>query len=66
MATHKFKVGQTVLYAPSQMERQAGRIDCKIVELLPAEPHGEPQYRIKCRVDVFDRTAMESQLTKLA
>ncbi len=63
MAKHKFKVGQSVVYAPRRMGHPVGRTSCQIVRLLPAENAGELQYRIKCGLDSSERIVTENQLS---
>jgi hypothetical protein len=63
MATHKFTVGQSVVYAPRRMGHPVGRTSCQIVRLLPADNVGELQYRIKCAADSYERIATENQLS---
>lgn len=65
MAKHEFKVGQTLLYAPRRIGHPVGNTNCKIVQLLPSEHGSEPQYRIRCGIDAFDRIAPQSQLSPL-
>ena len=61
MASHKYKVGQSVRFRPTHM-RGVGAQDCKIIRLLPVED-GAHLYRIKCGVENVERVAMEVELT---
>ena len=61
MASHKFKVGQSLVFSPRRLGHQEGNQSCEIVRCLPLES-GEFQYRIKCGYDNVERIARESQL----
>ncbi|MGI9422941.1 MAG: hypothetical protein ACR2PA_07085 [Hyphomicrobiaceae bacterium] len=61
MASHKFKVGQSLVFSPRQIGNPGGNQSCKVVRLVPVEG-GECQYRIKCTSDNVERIAKESQL----
>lgn len=63
MASHKFKVGQTLLFSPGRISDLRGSQACKVVRLMPVEG-AECQYRIKCTFDNVDRIANESQLLR--
>ena len=63
MARHKFKVGQTVDFAPSRLGAAASGRPYEIVRLLPAEA-GELQYRVKSKSESFERVAKESELSR--
>jgi hypothetical protein len=63
MARHKFKVGQTVDFAPSRLGTPAPGRPYEIVRLLPAEA-GELQYRVKSKSESFERVAKESELSR--
>jgi len=61
LRTHKFRVGQTVLYTSSPITRPGASGTYKVVKLLPSD--GEDyQYRIKNAGEAFERVAKESQL----
>lgn len=61
LRTHKFRVGQTVLYTSSPISRPGASGAYKVVRLLPSD--GEDyQYRIKNSGEAFERVAKESQL----
>jgi hypothetical protein len=61
MATHKFKVDQTLMFSPRRIGYPQGDQSCKVVRLMPIEG-GEFQYRIKCNYDNVERIVKESQL----
>ena len=65
MASHKFKVGQTVAYAPSHIGMVATARSYKIVRLMPNEG-SERLYRIKAIAEVCERVARESELSQTA
>jgi hypothetical protein len=58
---HKFRVGQTVDYAPARMT-EAARGAYTIVRLEPEEKDG-PHYRIKSKHEHHERIAHERDLT---
>jgi hypothetical protein len=59
--SHKFRVGQAVLYTSSPISRPGASGSYKVVRLLPSD--GEDyQYRIKNPGEAFERVAKESQL----
>ena len=61
LRTHKYRVGQTVLYTSSPISRPGASGTYKVVKLLPSD--GEDyQYRIKNTGEAFERVARESQL----
>lgn len=62
MATHKFKVGQTVRLIPGHM-RMPGGGDYKIIMLLPPTD-GQNQYRVKSRSEAFERVVKETDLER--
>jgi hypothetical protein len=62
--SHKFKLGQTVRYAPSVPGVGAADRTArfKVVRLLPAE-RGICHYRLKSLIDGHERVAMEGELS---
>jgi len=66
MAHHKYKVGQLVEFSPSGWlgVPTSGR-QYEVVRLLPVEA-GQFLYRIKSKVEAFERTAKESELSRRA
>ena len=65
MASHRYKVGQTVDYKPGRMGFPAANRECTIVRLLPVEG-GSHLYRIKCASEAFERVVREVQLAERA
>lgn len=61
LRSHKFRVGQTVLYTSSPITRPGASGSYKVVKLLPSEGD-DYQYRIKHSGEAFERVAKESQL----
>ena len=61
MASHKYKVGQSLVFSPRRIGNRTANQSCKVVRLMPIE-NGECQYRIKCTGDTVERIAKESQL----
>jgi hypothetical protein len=62
-ATHKYEVGQRVLFSAANIERGAAGY-YKIVAQLPAE-NGDRQYRIQSTEGPRERVARESQLSSV-
>lgn len=63
MALHKFKIGQSVNFAPGRRSMIASSREYKVVRLLPAE-NGQLQYRIKGIAETFERIATEAELSR--
>ena len=63
VATHKFKLGQTLSYSPSGLGAETRTGSYRVVSLMPANLAGEHQYRVKSLFDVHERVVRESQLT---
>jgi hypothetical protein len=61
LRSHKFRVGQTVLYTSSPITRPGASGTYKVVKLLPSDGD-DYQYRIKNAGEAFERVAKESQL----
>jgi hypothetical protein len=59
--THKFRVGQTVLFTSSPITRPGASGTYKVISLLPSDGD-DYQYRIKNSGEAFERVAKESQL----
>jgi hypothetical protein len=59
--SHKFRVGQTVLYTSSPISRPGASGAYKVVKLLPSDGD-DYQYRIRNSGEAFERVAKESQL----
>lgn len=62
MPRHKFKIGQSVQYAPDKLQTAAPSGQYKITRLLPSTGRSQ-QYRIKNALEPYERIAQESQLT---
>jgi hypothetical protein len=63
MTRHKFKVGQSVDFAPARPGMPTAGRQYEIVRLLPAES-GELLYRVKSKGETFERMAKESELSR--
>ena len=63
MSNHKFKVGQTVLYASGPHGRGASSGVYKVTQVLPSEGD-DRQYRIKSAAEPHERVVKESQLDR--
>jgi hypothetical protein len=61
LRTHRFRVGETVLYTSSPITRPGANGTYKVVKLLPSDGD-DYQYRIKNSDEAFERVARESQL----
>jgi hypothetical protein len=61
LRTHRFRVGETVLYTSSPITRPGASGSYKVVKLLPSDGD-DYQYRIKNSDEAFERVARESQL----
>jgi hypothetical protein len=61
LRTHKFRVGETVLYTSSPITRPGANGSYQVVKLLPSDGD-DYQYRIKNSDEAFERVAKESQL----
>jgi len=62
MSNHKFKVGEGRRFMPRRTSYGIGANMCKVTMLLPADAQ-EPQYRIKCTNENFERVVCESELS---
>lgn len=65
MSDHKFKIGQMLNYTPHRINYHAGSGRCKVVRLLATDGN-DPEYRIKCTNENFDRVIVESELAQSA
>jgi hypothetical protein len=63
MSAHKFEVGQALRYTP-RVSFRGGEIslECEVVRQLSTDGDN-PQYRVKCTNESFDRVVVESQLS---
>lgn len=62
MATHKFKIGETVELRPGRLDPNVPRGLYRIERLLPVES-GNVQYRVKYTADGHERVVTESHLS---
>jgi hypothetical protein len=62
MATHKFKLGQTVFLQPTILNRVAARSAFEVTKQLP-ERDGQFEYRIKSSREPHERGVRESELS---
>ena len=58
---HKFGVGESVYFTPSNVARPAASGTYEVIRLLPTDGD-DCQYRIKSSTEAFERVARESQL----
>jgi hypothetical protein len=58
---HKFEIGQGLNFTPRRTTYGLSRSACEVLRLLPKEGD-EPQYRIKCSNENFERVVRESEL----
>jgi hypothetical protein len=65
LATHKFQVGQTVLFTSGPVSRPGADGGYRILKLLPSDG-ADYQYRIKSPSEAFERVAKESQLDQVS
>ncbi len=61
MTTHKFEVGQAVLFTSGPVSRPGADGAYRVLRLLPSDG-SDFQYRIKNPAEAFERVAKESQL----
>jgi hypothetical protein len=62
MPIHKFKLGQSVQFAPDKLQAAPTSGVYEITRLLPSAGR-DLQYRIKNALEPYERMAQESQLT---
>lgn len=62
-STHKFQVGQTVLFTARPIGQMAANGSYRVVKQLPSDGD-DYQYRIKSATEAFERVAKESQLDR--
>jgi hypothetical protein len=60
--THKFKIGDTVTYYPSDPHNTA-RGTYTITGFMPTGGDHQPEYRIKHFSEDFERVAVETELS---
>ena len=63
MATHKFKLGQTVFLQPTILNRVAARSAFEVTKQLPERPErdGQFEYQIKSSREPHERVVKESE-----
>jgi hypothetical protein len=61
MATHKFKIRQTVVLQPTIFNRDASRGSYEVTRQLP-ERDGQFEYQIKSLSEPHERVVKESEL----
>ena len=61
--THKFKIGETVIFRPRERSARAEGGTFTIIGFAP-ESGGEPIYRLKHTEQELSQVARESELTK--
>jgi hypothetical protein len=61
LASHRYKVGQSVRFSSNVLRRFGSNSSFKIVKLLPSEGD-QQQYRIKSAGEAHERIAKESEL----
>ncbi len=65
MNSHKFAIGERVDYRPTMRHQTVMGGDFQVESQLPADEHGNNQYRIESRVDGHRRVVHESELAPL-
>jgi hypothetical protein len=65
MAKHRFQVGDVVDFEGARTAQRAEPGSCEIKRLL-ATDGDDPQYRVKCAAEGFERVVWESQLSVAA
>lgn len=61
MSDHKYQIGDFVDFNSRQIGMRASAERCEILRLL-ATDGDDPQYRVKCATETFERVVRESQL----
>jgi hypothetical protein len=61
MPSHKFNIGDTVLFNPRISQKAPWGV-YEVVKVLPG--NGEPEYHVKIANEEHQRVARESELTK--
>jgi hypothetical protein len=61
MSVHRFGIAEALMYTPPRLYGREGAKQCKVVRLLSTDGD-DPQYRVKCAAETFDRVVWESQL----
>lgn len=63
MTAHRFQIGDIVEFTNSHVVLPVPSASCQIVRLLSTDGD-DPQYRVKCPTEDFERVVRESQLSK--
>jgi hypothetical protein len=63
MSEHKYHIGEIVDFTNRHIAMPSGVAPCEIVRLLSTDGD-DPQYRVKCPTETFERVVRESQLHK--
>jgi hypothetical protein len=61
LSDHKYQIGDFVDFNSRQIGMRASAERCEILRLL-ATDGDDPQYRVKCATETFERVVRESQL----
>ena len=61
MSEHKYQIGEVVDFTSRQIGMRASAERCEIVRLLSTDGD-DPEYRVKCPAENFERVVRESQL----
>jgi hypothetical protein len=61
MSEHRFQIGEVVDFTNGRMVLANAQATCKIVRQL-ATDGDDPQYRVRCPTEAFERVVRESQL----
>lgn len=61
MSDHKFRIGESLSFMPHRIGLGKSGNTCKVVRLLSTDG-ADPQYRIKCSTESFERVVRESEL----
>ena len=64
MPEHRFQIGEVVDFTNSHVVRPAASGACEILRLL-ATDGDDPQYRVKCAGEDFERVVRQSQLSEI-
>jgi hypothetical protein len=62
MYGHKYRIGELVNYTPARILTAQASSPCEIVRLLSTDGD-DPQYRVKCPEEGFERVVRESELS---
>jgi hypothetical protein len=63
MSEHKYQIGDILDFTNHRVAMPTGVEACEIVRLLSTDGD-DPQYRVKCQAETFERVVRESQLHK--